>query len=332
MVRKISDMMLLHNPKCKGAVDIMAKRTILGLPVEGETMEAVYQNLYSAWRETSKESGATFAQIYTAFRDRELLAKIDGGALKLYLYFCFAARNATGESWFGTDRIHEYFGKQQKRTIEGWMKTLVDNGLIYRERVGRKKTHTTFLIPYSDTLMKMRVSRKANEDQVLFDKLITEIQQYKEAYGEIVQVVHLFQWGVRRKKATSSVNYQWLLIITRRKSGDGDVLIGHYHELEDYEDYGVNTLALPQTARFDSPFQMDGQPIVGLAIRNNQRLVNRSKEGYRKWLDLLRELAGTRQERFFEMNELQYGVINDILQKDDEEDHEDNDDDEQDDE
>lgn len=105
--------------------------------------------------------------------DKELLKDLDEGALRLYLYFGFVADNDFGHSWHSIETISEYFGKQT-RTIDHWIKKLVDAGLIYRAK-DKKKSYTRFLIPYTDTIIEQKPNKKHLEISFLGGQVIYPI-------------------------------------------------------------------------------------------------------------------------------------------------------------
>lgn len=99
------------------------------------SLKEYYQN----WRTHNRSSKSPFITIYKDFKDKELLKDLDGGSLKLYLFFTFAASNDFGHSWHSIQSIADYFGTQT-RTIDNWLKPLVEKDLIYREQKGKNRT------------------------------------------------------------------------------------------------------------------------------------------------------------------------------------------------
>jgi hypothetical protein len=295
----------------------MAKRGILGLSLEGDDIGIAFKNLYTGWRESNSEGGETFLQLFTSFRDRKILAGLDGGALKLYLYYCFAAKNLTGESWYSVDKITEYFGKQQKRTIEKWNRELREKQLIYRERID-KKSHTTFLIPYSNAILDLEPPKKSpEENQALLDYFINRSKRLDVVYGQIIGVYHLFQWGMKKRVVSSDLSSQYLYIVTKRPN---DVVIGHRYELVEFDKHGVSRLDLRDTYRFESTFLWDNQPVQGIAFKHTLRLL-RVQNAIKNWLDLTTELSNT--QRLYTLPALEYGLTDDVLVDEQESDEED---------
>src|SRR5690606_15562531 len=146
---------------------------------------------------------ATFTAIDNSFFTSGILSELDSGPLKLYLYFSHAAKNEYGHSWHSIQTIADYFGTQT-RTIDNWIRSLVDKNLIYRAPKGQK-SYTTYLIPFSDTLISHPAPRKyATDNQELLNDLVEYIQGLESIYGKIVGVHHLFQWIIKDKKITGS--------------------------------------------------------------------------------------------------------------------------------
>ncbi|WP_186315430.1 helix-turn-helix domain-containing protein, partial [Bacillus subtilis] len=147
---------------------------------------------------------APFLSLFNKFKD-EHLATLEPGPLRLYLYFAFHANNKSGYSWHSIQTMAKFF-KTQTRTIDNWIKVLVDKNLIYRERTD-KLSNTTFLVPYSNTVLRHAyVNKKEYNDQELLDDLISLIKRRRNVYGEIVKVYHIFQWVMKKgKRATNNL-------------------------------------------------------------------------------------------------------------------------------
>ncbi|MCR2807120.1 hypothetical protein [Paenibacillus soyae] len=294
----------------------MAKRAILGLSLEGDDTGTAFKNLYSGWRDSNSESKESFLQLFTSFRDRKILADLDGGALKLYLYYCFAAKNLTGESWYSVEKITEYFGKQQKRTIEKWNKELREKELIHRERID-KKSHTTFLIPYSNVILDLEPPQESpTEDQGLLDYFIERLKRLEVVYGQIIGVYHLFQWVKKKGGLLGGANKHFLFIVTKRGN---EVVIGHRYELSDFDEYGVSRLDFGDAQRFESPFRWDNQHVQGLAFEHTIRLLRAPRSAMKAWLELTKELADN-ASRIYTLQALEYGLTAEVLEDEQEDD------------
>lgn len=248
----------------------MAKRRLglLGPISAADERDLMFKQYHQAWRKTNSDRNASFIPIFTSFKDKHL-ASLEPGPLRLYLFFVFAAKNQSGHSWHGIQGIADFFGTQT-RTIDNWIKVLADKKLIYREQSGGK-SHTTYLIPYSNTLLRHQVSIKEGNQAVL-DLLINKIREREFLYGPIVNVLHFFQWSADKKdKPTHNRNIQWLVIITKREDG---VLTGHYTLLKDSDNSGIDELEVDDLAIFDSPFLHKGQNIQGVAITHSVKLAD----------------------------------------------------------
>jgi predicted transcriptional regulator len=224
------------------------------------------------------------------------------------LYFAFAAHNEYGNSWHSIETIAKYFNTRT-RTVNNWIKILIDKNLIYREQKG-KRSHTTYLIPYSNTIIKHQLKRKFNEDnQNVLDSFVKKINQYEFLYGAIVEVFHFFQWKTDDKKKPIKESLHWIFVITRRPDG---VLIGHNISLKNSSLYGVNTLTIEDSdiGTFQSPFKCDGQNIKGLVLTHEIKLVNANTSPV---LELIEDLAKAESWDWDEHPKYDYGIISDLF-------------------
>jgi hypothetical protein len=101
---------------------------------------------YKQWKLGKQEKKDPFFIIYNDFKDL-YLKEISGGALKLYIFMGFHARNWTGELWISTPKFAEFFEKDP-RTIKKWLAELEEIGLIKRIQTGYHRVANTFLLPY----------------------------------------------------------------------------------------------------------------------------------------------------------------------------------------
>lgn len=115
--------------------------------------QVALKSYYASWRSFNKDTEEPFFALYEGFKNQHL-ATLESGPLRLFLYFGFHSKNQTGDSWHSISTIAEFFNTQT-RTVDNWIKTLVDKGLIYRVRKGHR-SHTTYIIPYSDTLIQAK--------------------------------------------------------------------------------------------------------------------------------------------------------------------------------
>lgn len=274
----------------------------------------VMRGYYKAWRETNAELSAPYFQLYKVFKERDLL-KLDGGPIKLFLYYGFAANNSTGESWYSVETIAEYFGVQE-RTVNKWNNTLKEAGLIHREK-DNKMSHTTFLLPFSDTIRKIQPRRThESDDQALVEDLIGTIEHYAEIFGPITNVIHLFHWGKKKNGSPSPTNtLNQLMIMTDR---DG-ILTGHLYTFIRSTDARVSKLNLPANyCVFQSPYQYRNNAITGLAASHTIDLPHDGKPSERH-VDLLQQLAKVDSATFWrDLPTVNYGKTPDIVESDDE--------------
>jgi len=269
----------------------------------------VVKSYYSSWRTVNSDTNSPFVALYSSFKDKHL-ATLDAGPLKLYLYFSFHANNTNGHSWHSIQRIASFFDTQT-RTIDNWIKVLVDKELIYRERTD-KLSNTTFLIPYSNTILFQRPTKKYESDsQELLDDLISLIKSREFLYGEIIDVYHLFQWNPK-KDTTVKENTQFLVILTKRKNG---IIIGHFYELKKMTEYGVSDLEIDDLAYFSSSFQFKGANVKGIAL--NHLTPVKYKKNTKVLLDLCEQIVQAQGEDFelLPQAEIEYGPIATVLEE-----------------
>lgn len=275
---------------------------------ETDKVDAALKDYYKNWRELNQKSKSSFTALDNTFFSKKILSDLEPGPLKLYLYFAHAANNDLGHSWHSISSIADYFSAQT-RTIDNWIKVLVDKDLIYRAQKGQK-SHNTYLIPFSDTLITHPAPKKRIEDdQGLLDDLINRIRDLKFLYGEIIKVHHLFQWTVQRGKPLDrDHSVQQLLIITKRTNG---VLIGHTHTLRKSDHLSVNELDIEERCIFNSPFLFNRESVTGIALTPNPPLKTRG--AIRDVIDLVGELAEIEEWKLKDRYELEYGIKDDVL-------------------
>jgi DNA-binding transcriptional ArsR family regulator len=280
--------------------------------------DSVLKKQYESWREYNKEKSEPFFPVFNTFKEKHL-KELEGGPLRLYLFFGFHANNQYGHSWHSIEKIAEFFNTQP-RTINNWIKKLVNAGLIYRDRKG-KKSNTTYLIPYSTTHVKIQppnIGQK--EDSKLVDMLVEIIKKYEHIYGRVIGIYHLFQWKlktkVKRKVPSRNGNIQWVFILAQKDNG---VVTALYYPLHQLADYGVNVLYIDDHQLFKSPLKYKTKSIWGLAL-NHELQIEGPTRG--KAVSELVEDLRLVDEQFFEQRAgqtLKYGKINEILEEVDEE-------------
>lgn len=281
-------------------------RLISSIPAVDEVEEAI-KEYHSSWRRTIKNSNTPFVPIFAGFKERHL-ATLEPSALRLYLYFAFAANNEYGNSWHSIETIANYFNTRT-RTVNNWIKILVDKNLIYREQKG-KRSHTTYLIPYSNTIIKHHLKKNFKEDnQDVLEAFIQRIKEYEFMYGSIVDVFHFFQWKTDDKKKPIREGLQWIFIITKRPDG---VLIGHNISLKNSNDFGVNKLVIEEAdiGTFTSPFKFQGNNIRGLVLTHEIKVVNSNAGSV---LQLIEDLAKTENLDWDEYPKFEYGKLADLI-------------------
>lgn len=233
-----------------------------------ENTDEILKDYYFHWREFNKGNSDTkekFTILFSSFKEN-YLADIEGGPLKLYLFFCFSASNQDGDSWYSVEKIASVL-KVGPRTINKWIKVLVDKQLIYRDQANHKSL-TTYLLPYSTTLMPANTKGSYTEDtQIIVEEISDSLKSQEKVFGELTGIFHLFQWtSSKRKKArNNNKNVQWLLFITKRPNG---ILTGHYYELKNSNNTIVSVREIDDSYFFHSPFKFQSTPVLGIALNN----------------------------------------------------------------
>lgn len=277
-------------------------KLITSISAADEKEETIKQ-YHSYWRKNNSLSSASFVPIFSSFKEKHL-ATLEPGALRLYLFFAFAADNQYGNSWYSIEKIAEFFDTQT-RTVNNWIKVLVDKNLIYREQKG-KRSHTTYLIPYSNTIIRHQLKRNIKEDnQSVLDLFIKKIADYEFLYGSIIEVLHFFQWKSDKKKNPLKECVQYLFVITKREDG---VIIGHHYALKNSYHLGVNELRIEDgnIATFISPFKYEEKNIKGLVLTHEIKLADSNTGAI---LELIEDLARVEEWDWEEHPKFQYGEI-----------------------
>lgn len=279
------------------------------LNVEPTDVE-VRMNYYESWRKSTKEP---FVMIYKDFKERHL-KELDGGPLKLYLFFLFGAKNATGESNYSVSKIADFFGTST-RTIDGWMKPLLSRNLISRGKGGSKsRSSVTFLVPYGTSLISLRKPQKQNFDdnQALADHFLSRIEKNEHIYGDLIGVFHLFQWGLEKRKVSKNKSTQLILFVTKRSDG---IVTGQYHRLLNSIDQGIGNMMIDDPVRFVSPLQFRGKPILGIAVNHTEKLTTLDNKRLKGLTDQFAEF--TSDDDADHLEEVMYGLTDEVLEEDD---------------
>lgn len=274
-----------------------------------------FKKYFELWKKYNFNAKEPFTPIFLGFK--ESLKDLDGGALKLYLYFCLHSNNTEGHSWHSIQRIAEFF-KKEPRTINSWIKILVSKGLIYRDKKGHV-TNTTYLVPYSNFIVKINPTKTYDEDsQELLQELIEVVSGFGHAAGKIDRVYHLFQWKTEKDKRAVSENknnVQYLVIVTKRENMTST---SHIYKLTNSEHMGVSELNIDTCCTFDSYFKYNGTNIPGFAL-NHQYPINKISGKALKEATV--DIAQLTDEEIRKLPKIKYGDITTILE--DEVDYED---------
>ena len=310
-ILRIDNLRTQQKTKIGGAVMSKGKINFLFNKPSLDSKEEALKHYYGGWREYNKARNASFTAIYTSFRDQHL-ADLEAGPLRLYLYFSFYANNSTGHSWHSIQTIAKFF-KTQTRRIDNWIRVLVDKDLIYREKTD-KLSNTTFLIPYSDAIIYTALPRKYEGiDQRLVEDMIKTINSYKEIYGEIIAIYHLFQWKITKGKNDLDDPHNTLLVLTRRKNG---VLVGHVHRIKSLKEYGVDEIETDMAATFESPLKYEGEPITGIFITSDVPLF--AHKNIDELTKVVRQLTEIDEDDLGMLSRVNYGLISELHQENEE--------------
>lgn len=164
---------------------------------------------YSNWKFNmdKKQVGAKFFILFKDFESH--LKDISSGALKLYLYYGFHAKNETGVSWHSIDTIKDYFNVSEK-SINNWNNELIDRGLIQRLSKNNSRNKVTYLLPFSMNFIKPK------------DLEIFKNTSFASVYGKLIKAFHLFQWRQDEENSTSfKTPYHTLILVYERNVKKG---------------------------------------------------------------------------------------------------------------
>ncbi|HDR7845093.1 TPA: hypothetical protein QCY25_005656 [Bacillus toyonensis] len=273
------------------------------VPGKDET-EINIKSYYNNWRTVNGHMNLPFVALYKTFRD-EHLATLEPGPLRLYLYFSFYANNQYGHSWHSVETIADFFDTQT-RTIDNWIKILVDKKLIYREQKG-KKSHTTYLIPYNNSIIPHTLNRRYPDVQKNINNLFSKIEEHKFLYGEITKVYQIFQWKTKETKGNKDDSFQIILIITER---DG-IITGHLCNITKHVELTINTLEIDEAAIFKSPFKYKDGNITGIALKQSVQIQPRKNVSY--LIELCEQLAIVNDEDLNQHPVIQYELEKEII-------------------
>ena len=102
---------------------------------------------YLIWKKKGLNENGYFT-IFNGFLENDILKKISGGALKLYIFLGIKSDNNTGESFYTVKYIAEYFNVSE-RSISNWISELEDNNLIIRYQLKFNGVSHTYLNTYN---------------------------------------------------------------------------------------------------------------------------------------------------------------------------------------
>ena len=172
------------------------------------------KNNYATWRKFRKDSNANYYILPVEMK--KYLPLLKSNSLNLYLFYCLNSNNEDGTSWYSTDSLAKSLDAST-RSINTWNNDLIDLGLIYRIHDG-KKSATTFLLPLSNYFVKV-ISPDLNK---YIQTANTDID------GELVSVIHLFQWRKNSEKEEYDQPYNVVLLTFEKtihpKQTNGEII------------------------------------------------------------------------------------------------------------
>lgn len=230
-----------------------------------------YCERYSQWKKnmSKNQTSTSFFMLYKNFEKH--LKDISSGALKLYLYYGFYAKNETGVLWHSIETVCNYFQVSEK-TVNNWNRELIERGLIYRVNKDNKRNKTTYLLPLSLTLY---------EEQEI-DMNYLNNDKFKEVFGDITAIFHLFQW---RQNKIDPNKYDdpchIAIIILNNKEQNQYTAIKLAISEDEYDitkRIDEKVTADEVIARFDSDLDLDinfDEDIQGIAVNSRYNLNNK---------------------------------------------------------
>lgn len=230
-------------------------------------MDYYYKKQYENWQSNKKLYKEPFFILYKDFDVH--LKEISSGALKLFLYYGFHAKNKTGESWPSIETISKYFDVST-RTVNLWNKELEDRGIVSRAKT-KAKSKTTYILPFSINFF---YKKEEEISKFIKDEIFNE--NYIEVYGEVSKVFHMFQL---RKSSDDSYTtpYHELFILLKKTFSLGKYT--HYTAIHFKIDNYDNLVIDKENFRddilvFDSPYKIEGLEVAveGIAINTSYNI------------------------------------------------------------
>ncbi|MFZ2260843.1 MAG: helix-turn-helix domain-containing protein [Luteococcus japonicus] len=104
------------------------------------------KKFFSSWKQEGLDNHGFFV-IFNGFLEENILQKISGGAMKLYIFLGLKSDNKTGESFYKISTISDYF-KVSDRTVSNWFSELEKLNLIIRYQLKFNSVSHTYLNSY----------------------------------------------------------------------------------------------------------------------------------------------------------------------------------------
>ena len=130
---------------------------------------------FRIWKKKSLNDAGYFI-IFNGFLETEILSKVSGGALKMYVFLGIKANNSTGESFYKISTMARYF-QVSERTISNWIQELYTLGLIARVQPKFKSVSHTYLRPYYSGVKgeKQNAEKSSVIEKIIFSYLSNEL-------------------------------------------------------------------------------------------------------------------------------------------------------------
>lgn len=203
------------------------------------------KNNYKNWRLLLKKKGEnkkdTSVEPFIILNNNleKFLPYLSTGSIRLYLFYCFKANNATSESWYSVDKIAKEL-HVTSRSVDNWNAELTTLNLIYRGSANHSST-STIILPLSNfSIIDHQFDLKNHLSN----------PQYNEVDGTLEYVFHIFQWRKKNTKAKSfSAPYHLIVHCFTREITDSDGSM--IHKISKFfisEDKSLNKVTLDENS------------------------------------------------------------------------------------
>lgn len=299
---------------------MVLQNDFFGIENIDEDSSKIITNQHAIWKNGELKSIKEYYMLFNSISDYLPYMK---SATNLYLFYCIASKNKTGESWYSIDSLANKL-HVSLRTINTWNDRLRKLNLIERQQ-GVKKSAHTFLLPTRDY-----VDSEYNEPflkgKIDMNELLNKVKKIYDALNfKKCNIFHLFQWRKRKGTDKFDVPYNSLVIsISRECYIDEKRSISQaekeafkaattrrifiYVELPQDDPKFIRIMETPedfstegaQFKKFNSPFKVDDfsqtlentQEVMGVAVSTKYNLANYSSKDScsKNYIEILTEL------------------------------------------